>query len=165
VRQVPGGVVAVATGIDKATGLRIQRKAFVPYAAVANTPGEVSGLEVGRFGRRLVNAAKKVAKNKAVRGVVKAAWGVAKLTPYGAAANAAIGAAKGVVNAARGRTGSGQRGRSRGGAPVRARGRGAPRGGSALTPVVRIDPIVARILRARIGAGSKVRILRQLGGI
>lgn len=163
-RVVPGGVLAV--GYSSCNGLTVKHRAFVPVHP------EVGG----KFGSRLVKFAKKVAKNKVVKGIVNAAMSVVKSTPYGAAASAALNVAKGAVRAIKGQSSGGRgRGASRGSralpaqsatrggrnrpTPARARGQNRP-------AAIRLDPVALAVLQARgVRPHAKIRMLQQLAGV
>ena len=167
-----------AFGYAVSGGVVLRHRTFVPWFAVAQTPGEVAGIEVGRFGSRLVRLAKKVAKNKVVRGIVKVAMKVVEATPYGAAAKTAINLAKTAVKAIKGGKGGkgrgaparGARGASRGrrrpGQHRRPQGRPTSRARRRPGAAVAVDPVAARILASRgVSAVAKVRMLRALAGV
>lgn len=152
--QHPNGIAATVRVRVPGTGQVIESTGLVPYTEL----GGVSGLEVGRFGSRLVSAAKKIARSKAVRGVARAAMSIARATPYGAAADAALGVARQALGRGRGRG-------SRPGPRPRPGGSTGPRGGAParleLGDRQRVQ-LARRLLRSGLRGRALVRALQAV---
>lgn len=146
------GFTETPTGIE-CRGAAVCPQGIIRYRHFEPYPQPVSGI-FGDIANAVKKGVKAIAKNKVVRGLVNTAMTVAKATPYGAAAAAALDVAKGVVNAARG-------GGRKGGARPRARG-GAPSTSRRPVPVRR--PTTPRRAPSRPAPRAAVRVAPRTRG-